>query len=118
MSQRPILVLFTGSDWCPWCIKLHKEVLDHSTFRNYAKQELILVYVDSPSGFNLPPKVKQQHARLEKELGAGGGVPCTILVSPEGVKLGEISGYRKENEYMKELRKILKRKGFPRRNHR
>ena len=112
-SHRPILLLFTGSDWCTWCKKLRKDVLKRSKFKDFANQELILVFVDSPSGFELPPDVRRMHKMLERTFGAGGGVPLTILVSPDGKKLGEISGYLKPNAYLKQIRRILKRAGYP-----
>ena len=111
-----MLVLFTGSDWCSYCKKLRKDVLNRSKFKDYAEEELILVYVDSPSGFRLPHNVERMHKMLERTLGAGGGVPHTVLVSPDGRKLGEISGYRKESEYLKEIRRILRDAGYPRRD--
>ena len=33
---RPIFALFTGSDWCPWCIKLEREILSKPEFQKYA----------------------------------------------------------------------------------
>ena len=112
------MVLFTGSDWCPWCIKLREKVLSRSKFQEFAEKELILVFVDSPRGFELPHKVKRRHEKLRKELGAGSGVPHAIFVSPEGDKLGEIIGYHKQSEYLQELVNILKQARFPRRGHR
>ena len=109
-TNRPVFVLFTGSDWCGWCIKLRKDVLSQPAFQKLASEELILMFVDSPSGFDLPPHIKQAHEMLAQTLGAGGGVPHAILVSPDGKKIGEISGYRKEPEYIKELRGILSQK--------
>lgn len=38
----------TGSDWCGWCIKLHKEVFSQPEFAAYAKKNLVCVEVDSP----------------------------------------------------------------------
>ena len=109
-TNRPVFVLFTGSDWCGWCIKLRNDVLTRPDFKKLAAEELILMFVDSPDGFALPPRVKQAHEMLAQTLGAGGGVPHAILVSPDGKKLGDISGYRKETEYLDELRKIIRRK--------
>ena len=45
---RPILVDFSGSDWCHWCIKLDKEVLSQKPFQEYAKQNLVLFLADFP----------------------------------------------------------------------
>ena len=109
-TKRPIFVLFTGSDWCIWCQRLRKDVLSTPAFQKLAAEQLILMFVDSPSDFELPTKVKQANEMLAKTLGAGGGVPHVIIVSHDGKKLGEISGYRKLPEYLQELQKILQKK--------
>ena len=109
-TQRPIFVLFTGSDWCHWCIKLRNDVLNRPEFKKLAEEELILMFADSPNSFELPPNIQQANEMLKTTLGAGGGVPHAIIVSPDGKKLGDISGYRKETDYLKELRKIIRKK--------
>jgi protein disulfide-isomerase len=109
-TNRPVFVLFTGSDWCGWCIKLREDVLSQPAFQKLASEELILMFVDSPRDFDLPPHIRQAHEMLAQTLGAGGGVPHAILVSADGKKIGEISGYRKEPDYLKELRGILSQK--------
>ena len=109
-TKRPIFVLFTGSDWCIWCQRLRKDVLTKPAFQKLAAEQLILMFVDSPSDFELPPKVQQANEMLATTLGAAGGVPHVIIVSHDGKKLGEISGYRKEAEYLLELQKILQKK--------
>jgi thiol:disulfide interchange protein len=46
-ENKPILLDFTGSDWCRWCMKMKKEALDTPQFGAYAKQNLVLMTVDS-----------------------------------------------------------------------
>src|SRR5262245_21345988 len=59
-KEKKLVVLnFTGSDWCGWCIKLKKEVFDTTEFSNYTKDNLVLVEVDFPSK-------KKQSAELKK----------------------------------------------------
>jgi thioredoxin-related protein len=47
-ENKPILALFTGSDWCPWCIKWEKEAFSQPEFKNYARTNLVLLFVDFP----------------------------------------------------------------------
>lgn len=35
-ENKLVLLDFTGSDWCPWCIKFDQEVLSTSQFASYA----------------------------------------------------------------------------------
>src|SRR5882762_3146601 len=43
-----VLIHFSGSDWCGWCLKLHKEVFLKPEFEAYAKSNLVLVEIDFP----------------------------------------------------------------------
>ena len=108
--NRPMLVLFTGSDWCYWCKVLHKEVLNAPAFRNFASQKLLLVYMDQPSKVNLPPTLKRTRDQLALLLQAGDGVPYTVILSPDGRRWEEIGGYT-EN-YLEIIREILRRHGY------
>src|SRR5215475_7748091 len=58
-EKKLVMLDFTGSDWCGWCIKLNKEVFSTPEFADYAKKNLVLVEVDFP-------RAKQQTAELKK----------------------------------------------------
>src|SRR5260370_38449284 len=58
-EQKMVLLDFTGSDWCGWCIKFNKEGLSQSAFTDYAAKNLVLVEVDFP-------RKKQPGANLKK----------------------------------------------------
>src|SRR3982751_2016724 len=47
-ENKMVLLDFTGSDWCGWCIKFKQEALDTKEFQDYAAQNLVLVEVDFP----------------------------------------------------------------------
>ena len=47
-ENKPMLLDFTGSDWCGWCVKLDKEVFSKAAFKDYADAELVLVEIDFP----------------------------------------------------------------------
>lgn len=91
-AGKPMFVLKTGSDWCYWCKKLHSEVLDTPEFEEYAKANLVLVYLDSPNRNPLGKEQNRHNRRVSKALSFGGGVPCAALVSTRGNKLGLIGG--------------------------
>lgn len=54
-EKKLVLLDFTGSDWCGWCIKLNKEVFSKPEFAEYAKKNLVLVEVDFPRRKKLSP---------------------------------------------------------------
>ena len=47
-SNKPILMFFTGSDWCGWCIRLQKAVFLKPEFKKWANKNVILVELDFP----------------------------------------------------------------------
>ena len=91
-EKKMVLLDFTGSDWCGWCIKLDKEVFSKAEFKKYAKENLVLVEVDFPQGKSQSAKLKAQNAKLKNEHGIR-GYPTIIVLDSEGKKVGEL-GYQ------------------------
>ena len=106
-SNRPILLLLTGSDWCGFCKKLKREALDKSDFKRFAADRLVLVYADSPNKVSLPPELAAQNKRLSAQFKVR-GVPCTVILAPDGTELGRISGCpRNPKDYLRQIKKIV-----------
>lgn len=86
----PIAVLFTGTSWCGYCMKLEADVLSQPEFKQAMKGVAIgyKVIIPSPGQF-----LDKKDAKLASQLGMSGGVPCLMLVSPEEKVLGSIPGY-------------------------
>ncbi len=90
-EKKMVLLDFTGSDWCGWCIKLDKEVFSKKEFKDYAKDNLVLVEVDFPQGKNQSKKLKEQNEKLKNEH-AIRGYPTIIVLNADGKKVGQL-GY-------------------------
>ena len=91
-AEKKMVVLdFTGSNWCGWCIKLDKEVFSKPEFKSYAKQNLVLVEVDFPRPSSQSKKLKAQNDKLQKEHGVE-GFPTIVVLNSEGKKVGTL-GY-------------------------
>ena len=90
-ENKMVLLDFTGSDWCGWCIKLDKEVFSKKEFKDYAKENLVLVEVDFPQGKRQTKKLKEQNEKLKNEHSIK-GYPTIIVLNPEGQKVGQL-GY-------------------------
>ncbi len=91
-ENKPILLDFTGSDWCGWCMKMKKETLDAPQFTAYARQNLVLVTVDFPRKTPQTPVVKQQNQKLSATYKAD-GYPTFVLIDNTGRELGRQGGY-------------------------
>ena len=90
-ENKMVLLDFTGSDWCGWCIKLDKEVFSQAEFKDYAKKNLVLVEVDFPQSKKLAKKVVEQNEKLQNEHKVR-GYPTIVVLNPGGKKVGEL-GY-------------------------
>ena len=81
-ENKPLLLFFTGSDWCGWCIRLQKEVLKTPEFTKWAKDNVILVELDYPRSVPQTPEIKQQNYEIQNVLGVQ-GYPTVYFVKGE-----------------------------------
>lgn len=88
----PILVNFSGSDWCGWCIRLEREVFSKEEFLAYAEDNLVLFLADFPRVKAQSDKVRDQNAELAKRYGIQ-GFPTVLLLDAQGRELAR-TGYR------------------------
>jgi len=84
-EKKPILVLFTGSDWCPPCQKLEKTILLQPAFKDFAKKHLVLLFLDFPHDTKLDDGVKQQNESLAKKFSVE-AYPTILILSADGQK--------------------------------
>src|SRR6202011_321292 len=84
-----LLVDFTGSDWCGWCIKLNKEVFSKPEFKDYANKNLVLLEVDFPRRKQQSDAVRKQNEQLASEYQIQ-GFPTIVVLNGEGKKVGEL----------------------------
>ncbi len=89
--KRPLLVDFTGSDWCGFCIKLDKEVFSTKEFGEWAKDNVVLLKLDFPRKAQ-DAEVKKQNKEMQAKYGVR-GFPTVLFLDPEGKELGRIGGY-------------------------
>lgn len=65
-ENKPLMLFFTGSDWCGWCTRLQNEVFKTSDFKNWAKQNVVLVELDFPRRKQLDRELQIQNYQLQK----------------------------------------------------
>tara|TARA_A100001037_G_C15107637_1_gene617286 strand:+ start:297 stop:1283 length:987 start_codon:yes stop_codon:yes gene_type:complete len=103
---KAILMEFTGSDWCPPCIALHKNVLTKDVFKENMPKNFILLKLDNPKDKSKQtPKEIEQYKKLSKEY-AVRGVPTIFLVDETGKPFYKKVGFsssQSAEEWVKEM---------------
>ncbi|MGA2257219.1 MAG: thioredoxin fold domain-containing protein, partial [Thermoguttaceae bacterium] len=107
-EKKYLLVDFTGSDWCSWCIKLHNEVFDKEPFKAEAPKQFVLVELDFPHAKELSAELKKQNKELSEKYKIE-GFPTVLVLDAEGQVIAR-TGYREggPEEYLKQLAEFSK----------
>ncbi|MFP4379896.1 MAG: thioredoxin family protein [Candidatus Sumerlaeia bacterium] len=102
-----ILVNFSGSDWCTWCIRLDEEVLEKDAFKEYASENLVLFVADFPRHKEQDEETMKQNRKLAQQYGIQ-GFPTVLVVDSDGETIGR-TGYRRggAEDYVKHLKTMI-----------
>lgn len=107
-EKKDLLVDFTGSDWCGWCIRLKSEVFDHAAFTDAVTKDYVLVSLDFPRTQPAIGKVPNptRNAALAAEYKVS-GYPTILLMTPDGEVFGQ-TGYQAGGpaKYVEHLNKL------------
>ena len=90
-TGRPVLTVFTGSDWCQHCRTLERNVLDTETFRTWAEDRVVLLMVDLPQeGISMDERKARSRVCIKYGVRS---FPSVALLAPDGSKIASQSGY-------------------------
>ena len=108
-GHKFLLLNFTGSDWCGWCIKFDREVLSQTPFKDFARDNLVLVELDFPRMKSQDADVRKQNRELAQQYGVV-GFPTIVVLNSDGQKLWEFDGYFPggPEAFVAELQKLRK----------
>jgi len=108
VNNKLVLLDFTGSDWCGWCILLDREVFSKPKFKEYASKNLVLVELDFPRTKPIAEATKKQNVLLAQRYQVQ-GFPTIIVLNGEGKVVAEL-GYMKggPDAYIAVLEKLRK----------
>jgi len=106
-EKKAILVDFTGSDWCGWCIRLKKEVFDQKEFAAVTK-DFVLVELDYPQRKKQAPEEKAKNKAWAEKF-AIEGFPTILLMDSNGEPFAQ-TGYQEGGpvKYLAHLKELLK----------
>lgn len=91
-ENKPLLLDFTGSDWCPPCKQLKAKVFDSAEFKQWAAAKVVLVELDFPRRKEQNAEVKKQNEKLAKEFKIE-GFPTVIILDATGKERARQVGY-------------------------
>lgn len=94
-TGKPVLTVFTGSDWCPHCRTLETNVLATQTFRDWADGKVILLVIDLPQQ-GISESVRVERSKVCIRYGVR-NFPAVLMLGPDGNKLGEKRGYQNQS---------------------
>lgn len=101
-DNKLVLVEFTGSDWCPPCKALKKDVFPSAEFQKIADKSLVLVELDFPKQKEISDEQKKYNGEMAEKY-AISGYPTVYLLNNEGTPVWVRVGGGAKEEYLKEL---------------
>jgi protein disulfide-isomerase len=91
-DNKIVLLDFTGSDWCVWCMKFDNDVLSQPEFASYAKTNLVMVMLDFPNAKKQSEALKKSNQELQAKFKVD-GFPTYVALNPDGKEIGRQVGY-------------------------
>lgn len=92
-----LLLFFHGSDWCPPCVQMQRQVLNSPEFAQFAGQSLVLMDVDFPEKSKQAEELKQANLGLKAKFNLspewGEGFPTLVLLNATGQTVFQETGY-------------------------
>jgi thioredoxin-related protein len=93
-KHQPILLNFSGSDWCGPCIRMEKDFFEAASFKAYAAEHLVLLNADFPRNKKnkLAENQLKHNEKLAEQYNNEGKFPLTLLLDAEGKVLKRWEG--------------------------
>ena len=109
-ENKDVLIKFTGSDWCPPCMMMEKQVFSKKAFNNGATKDYVLVIIDTP---NSDPELKAKNQKVMQEWKVR-GVPTVVLTDADGKEYHRFtaSAHPDVDKFLAYLKKAKETKGM------
>ena len=93
VNNSPIMMNFTGSDWCIWCKRIKAEIFETPEFKKWvADNNIQLLELDFPRNIKQSDMLKSQNASLKREVGINGFPTLIIIANGKMIKTGYVKG--------------------------
>jgi len=106
--NRPVLLVFSGSDWCVPCIRFQKEILSDSSFMSFADANLVILKAEFPQKKKLAPELVSQNEKLAAKYNTGGAFPKIVLLGHSGDVIDDLNyNHHTPSEFIGQLKKVM-----------
>lgn len=92
-EKKALLLFFHGSDWCPPCVEMQRDVFGSAEFAAYAGQALVLVDVDFPQKTTQSAALKRANLALAGKFNVADNYPAVVLLDDTGATAFQENGY-------------------------
>lgn len=109
-KNLPILINFTGSDWCGWCKLMDEKVFSTDEWKNWAKDNIILAYINFPNDKSLvPEKFQKRNNQLAKQFSVEGYPDFRIIDCDGKTEIGQLGASQgaTPRNFIAQIKKIL-----------
>lgn len=110
-SEKTLILVFSGSDWCAPCIKLEKDIWTSNIFQKYAEEHFVMLRADFPrkKANKLSKELSEKNAQLAETYNPKGYFPLVVVIDKNKKVLGT-TGYKKldPDAYIAHLNSFIK----------
>jgi len=107
-TNKPILLVFAGSDWCANCIRFEKRILSTSDFLEFAEKSIVVLKADFPQRTPLSTATQEQNASLAEKYNPGGVFPYLLLLAPGKTVLSPVVySDQSPKEFIEEIKNYI-----------
>tara|TARA_B100000900_G_scaffold411457_1_gene431188 strand:+ start:1039 stop:1728 length:690 start_codon:yes stop_codon:yes gene_type:complete len=110
-KKLPLILNFTGSDWCGWCKLMDKNVFAEEAWKTYAKEHVLLVTLDFPQDKSVvPEKYVARNKALQEKFGVSGYPTYVVLDNDGDTKLGQLGAGRDKtpSSFIEEFKGVVR----------
>ena len=89
-------------------MNLEKTILSTAEFKQFAQENIILLFVDSPRRKPIPDDQRAYNRQLARQLRFGNSVPSILLLDSDGKPITRIGGRRDVNTHISAIKDAIK----------
>ena len=105
-DKKDILVVFTGSDWCPPCKALKRNIFAKEAFMTAAPKKFVLVELDFPRRKAQDAETKKVNREVATKFGIR-GYPTVLLLDSKGRPYSKVQRPATPEAYLKHLDELV-----------